>query len=122
MDEQIPFRTVIKYSIIGICLLFVLAYVLFQSRYLISGPQIALTGDYPFRQNERQVTITGDTYNISRLWINDRPIYTDAQGNFKEVIVLENGYTVTTLRAEDRYGRETTATESFVFTPASFIN
>jgi len=120
MDEPIPFRTVIKISLVAICLLFVLAYVLFQARFLIGGPQIVITGDYSFRYNERQIVITGAAYNISRLWLNDRPIYTDAQGNFKEVIILENGYTTATLRAEDRYGRETTATESFVFTPASF--
>lgn len=121
MDEPIPFRTVIKLSVVAMSLLFVLAYVIFQARFLISGPQIALTGDYAFRYNQRQIEITGTAFNISRLWLNDRPIYTNAQGNFKEVIVLENGYTVTTLRAEDRYGRETTATESFVFTPASFV-
>lgn len=121
MHDQIPFRTVVNFSIIAIALLFVLAYVIFQARFLIGGPQIALTGTYPFKQNERELVITGSAYNISRLWLNDRQIYTDAQGNFKEVIILENGYTITTLRAEDRYGRETTATESFVFTPASFI-
>lgn len=121
MDEPIPFRTIIKIAFATIFFLFALAYVIFQARFLISGPQISLTTEQPFRHNERQVTITGEAYNISRLWLNDRQIYTDAQGNFTEVIILENGYTVATLRAEDRYGRETTATESFVFSPASFI-
>ncbi len=45
-----------------------------------------------------------------------RKIYTDKDGYFKEALVLENGYTVATLQAEDRYGRITKHTEEFVFT------
>lgn len=72
-------------------------------------------------QNERQVFLSGTAYNISHLWLNDRPIYTDAKGNFKEALVLENGYTISTLRAEDRYGRETKVKKEFVYVPASFV-
>lgn len=92
----------------------------FQARFLIGGPQIMLSDVPNIRQNERQIFLTGYTHNISRLWLNDRQIYTDAKGNFKEAVILENGYTITTLRAEDRYGRKTTVTKQFVYTPASF--
>jgi len=98
----------------------ILAYVIFQARYLISGPQISLVENPDLRQNERQIFLSGATFNISHLWLNDRPIYTDGQGNFKEALILENGYTVATLRAEDRYGRETRIIKPFVYTPASF--
>lgn len=86
------------------------------------GPQITLHDVPEIRQNQRQIELTGAAYNISRLWLNDRPIYTDAQGNFKEALVLENGYTVATLRAEDRYGRETTVTQAFVYAPMNFVS
>lgn len=95
-------------------------YVLFQARFLIGGPQIVLSKELPITQNERQIFLSGGAHNISRLWLNDRPIFTDIKGNFNEALVLENGYTVATLRAEDRYGRETTITRNFVYTPASF--
>ena len=121
MNDHITFRTVVKLSAFAVLAICVLGYVLFQARYLIIGPQITLTEPPNLLQNERYVTLTGTAYNISRLWLNDRPIYTDAQGNFKETVVLENGYTITTLRAEDRYGRETFATEQFVYSPNSFI-
>jgi hypothetical protein len=98
-----------------------LAYVTFQARFLISGPQITITDQAKQLQNGRQVYLTGDAFNISHLWLNDRQIYTDAQGSFKEALVLENGYTVATLRAEDRYGRETKVSQTFVYVPASFI-
>ena len=122
MTEPVPFRTVIKVALLSIGLFLVLLYVLFQARFLIVGPQIILTTDLPLQHSERHVYLSGAAYNISRLWLNDRPIYTDAQGNFKEALILENGYTVATLRAEDRYGRETTVTRPFVYAPVSFVH
>lgn len=121
MEESIPFRTVVKYSLLSIGLMLMFSYVVFQARYLIVGPQIMLTETAPQQQNERQVFLSGHAYNISHFWLNDRPIYTDTHGNFKEALILENGYTVATLRAKDRYGRETRVTQEFVYIPASFI-
>ena len=71
-------------------------------------------------QNSRQITLTGSASNISRLWLNGRPIFTDRNGQFTAAVILENGYTVTTLKAEDRYGRTTLITRPFVYVPASF--
>lgn len=118
MHENIPFRTVIKFTCGLIILLLVLAYVVFQARYLIIGPQIVLVEESGVTQNQRQIFLTGHAYNISHLWLNGRSIFTNAQGDFKEALILENGYTVVTLRAEDRYGREAKITRSFVYTPA----
>jgi hypothetical protein len=121
MDEPVSFRTIIKSSSILVGLFIILLYIIFQARYLIIGPNITLTEVPAFLQNERQIMLGGSAYNISRLWLNDRPIYTDAKGNFKEALVLENGYTIATLRAEDRYGRKTEVSQKFVYTPASFV-
>jgi len=121
MPEEIPFRTIMKLFVLAIGLLFILIYVSFQARFLISGPQIVLTERANNLKNERQVYLSGEAFNISHLWLNNRQIYTDAQGNFNEALILENGYTVATLRAEDRYGRETKVTQDFVYAPVSFI-
>lgn len=121
MEESVLFRTILKFGALVVGLLCVIVYVAFQARHLIIGPEIIITEELPIRQNERRIFLTGSARNISHLWLNDRPIYTNAEGNFKEALVLENGYTIATLRAEDRYGRETTVTKSFVYTPASFL-
>ncbi|MBP6924312.1 MAG: hypothetical protein KBB78_01965 [Candidatus Pacebacteria bacterium] len=115
------FRTLVRYWITAIVLLLMLLFVVFQARFLIVGPRIVITDAPEGPQNQRQITISGTAYNISHLWLNDRAIYTDAKGNFKETIVLENGYTIATLRAEDRYGRTTKTKEELVFIPASFV-
>lgn len=114
-------RDVLKF-VGGITLLGLIAfYVMFQARFLITGPEIILDFEPPTHQNERVVSLEGQAFNITHLWLNDRPIYTDENGHFKEALVLENGYTITTLRAKDRYGRETRVVRSFVYTPASII-
>lgn len=102
-------------------LLLAITYILFQARFLITGPQIILRNEPAIEQNTRTITLEGTALNITHLWLNDRQIFTDEHGNFKEALVLENGYTITTLKAKDRYGRETRVVRSFVYTPASII-
>ncbi len=121
MEEAISFRTIVKGGGIIFGLALIILYLIFQARFLIIGPNIILANVPAPLQNERQIFLSGSAYNISRLWLNDRPIYTDEKGNFKEALVLENGYTISTLRAEDRYGRTTEVTKEFVYNPASFI-
>ncbi len=115
------FRTLLKYWLVVIGVLLMIFFVLFQARFLITGPRIVITEAPEGPKNERQVVIAGTAYNISRLWLNDRLIYTDKQGHFKEAIILENGYTISTLRAQDRYGRTTEVQKRLVYVPASFI-
>lgn len=103
-------------------IMLIVAYVVFQARFLITGPQIVLLSELPVAHNDRVITLTGTAFNITHLWLNDRQIFTDEHGNFSEAVVLENGYTMTTLRAKDRYGRETVVTRPFAYVPASLIN
>ena len=118
---EFNFRFFIIFCLGACSVLLITLFIIFQARYLILGPQIALTTELVGPQNERRVYVEGTAHNISRLWLNDRTIYTDTQGNFKEALILESGYTVATLRAEDRYGRITTITRPLVYVPASFI-
>ncbi len=96
-------------------------YLVFQARFLIAGPQIVLENEPPTQNNTRVIELKGTARNITHLWLNDRPIYTNEDGEFNEALVIENGYTITTLRAKDRYDRETQLVRSFVYTPASII-
>jgi len=122
MPSRIEFRSLIKASLVLIGVGALLVYVSYQARFLITGPQISMTNELDIRQNNRQIELQGTATNISRLQLNGRPIFTDPEGRFTTAVILENGYTVTTLTAEDRYGRTTTVTRTFVYTPSSFIN
>jgi hypothetical protein len=112
---RLTFRSILIYGCIAIFGLLFIAYVLFQARFLIEGPQINVQ-DQPVSQTQRLVTLEGQARNIVHISLNGRQIYTDKNGNFKEALVLENGYTIATLEAEDRYGRKIHHTETFVYT------
>ena len=109
------FRNLLIYVCVALVLSAFVAYVVFQARFLIAGPQISLSTNASELQTQRQVVLEGEAQNIVRITLNGRQIYTDKDGNFKEALVLENGYTIATLQAEDRYGRTTSLTKTFVF-------
>ncbi len=97
----------------------VLSYIVWQARFLLTGPGLALTDTAPLVSNERFVTISGHATNITRITLNGRQIFTDLYGNFDEAMMLENGYTIATVAATDRFGRTTEVVREFVYFPAS---
>jgi len=120
--NSITFRDIVRAGIVVLGCIVVLVYVVFQARFLIIGPQIMLLNTPDRAQNERVVTLAGNTANISRLWLNGYQIFTDPAGAFSTDVILQNGYTIATLEAEDRYGRRTTLTREFVYAPMTFNN
>ncbi|MEK7081543.1 MAG: hypothetical protein AAB888_01095 [Patescibacteria group bacterium] len=95
----------IKIIIGSIFALVVLLYAYYQTRNLISGPTIEIT----FPENgktftEPLVEIIGVAKNSSRITLNDRPILIDESGNFKEKLLLSDGYNIIDFKAEDRFG------------------
>ena len=118
MPRQLPvtFRDLIRYGLIIIGSLALVGYALWQARLLIIGPVITLTEEPTTVQSSRSVTLSGTTANITTLSLNGQTIYTDKSGQFNEILILENGYSLMTLKATDRYGRTTELTKPFVYT------
>jgi len=112
--HYITLRAVLFYICVGVCIVAFVLYVLFQARFILAGPQITLTTHPQSTQTERIVVLEGSAQNIVRMTLNGRQIYTDTNGNFREALILENGYTIATLQAEDRYGRSRSLTRQFV--------
>jgi hypothetical protein len=107
----------IKMLFLGLCIAFFACYSYFQARNLIHGPSITLENNLSSLQSERSLTISGEARNVVVLRLNGREIHTDEHGHFSEALILENGYTIMSLEAEDRYGRNTTVTRSFMYKP-----
>lgn len=95
------------------------AYAAYQARFLLEGPLVTISAPNTALSSDRVVTLEGDAANIARMYLNDRPVYTNESGHFSEMLVLENGYTIATIRAEDRYGRTVFVSRGFVFNPPS---
>jgi len=98
-----------------------IAYLTFQARFLLQGPVITLATEPEIVQYERVVMLSGSVKNITHLTLNGRQIFTNELGYFDEALVLENGYTIATLAATDRYGRETNVTRPFVYQPTDTL-
>lgn len=117
--RNLTLRSVLIYVCTALFIAGFVVYILFQARLLLQGPQITLTQQPAIQQNSRTMQLEGLAQNIVGITLNGRPIYTDENGYFKETLILENGYTIATLRAQDRYGRATALTQTFVYTPTT---
>ncbi|KND48464.1 MAG: hypothetical protein AB200_01900 [Parcubacteria bacterium C7867-005] len=85
-----------------------LAYSLYQARFVILGPHINI--EYPQDGDlvdSKVFSATGHAENIAYISLNDRPIYIDEHGNFDEKIVAHIGLSTMSIKARDRFGRET---------------
>jgi hypothetical protein len=118
----IPSVSIERYLKVGFGILlgvFFLTYAVYQARNLIQGPTILLSLEPASIQEERAVTLTGVARNVVVLRLNGREIHTNEAGVFEHTLTLENGYTIMTLEALDRYGRRTELTRSFIYKPTT---
>lgn len=83
-----------------------IGYAAWQGRHLLLGPELTVTNEPEVVQTGRVIFISGIADNVTALSLNGRPIVTDQAGNFTEGVVLENGYSMVSLDARDRFGRE----------------
>lgn len=119
--SPVPLAQIISSVLIAGILVTFSLYVLYQARFILTGPVVTLTESGTEVTNERVVAVAGTARNITDITVNGRPIMTDEQGYFLENIILENGYTIVSVTARDRYGRTTTARRSFVYRPQSAL-
>lgn len=88
--------------------LILIAYSLFQARFIILGPHI--TVESPFdgeRITSPIVILKGTAQNISYISLNDRPIFISEKGSFQEKLIAFPGVDIISIRARDRFGRST---------------
>lgn len=104
----ITLGTVLRWLLIAAVISAFVAYVVWQSRIFLTGPVLTITEAPTATTTEVGVTVAGRAENIVWITLNDRPIVTTPEGDFKEYVVLERGYTVVQLEAADRFGRTTT--------------
>ncbi|MCD5382145.1 MAG: hypothetical protein LR017_02395 [Candidatus Pacebacteria bacterium] len=120
--SAVALETYMRPAALTLFLCGILVYALFQARYLIHGPQIILHAPTETVHHERIVLLKGEAKHITAITLNGREIFTDEHGVFEEPLVLENGYTIMTLHAKNRYGRTIDMTRSFIYKGDTAIN
>lgn len=109
-------KTIVRILIISLAVIVVVGYALFQARNLITGPTITLISPAPGSNVANPlVSIEGITKNISFITLNDRQIYVNKNGAFKEELLLSPGYNVWKLEAKDKFGRNVSKRIELIF-------
>ena len=91
-------------------------YGLFQARNLIAGPQITVFEPGDGVSITRQIIeIRGQVKNTSKMTVNDREVLTEEGGDFREKLVLSEGYNIILISAWDRFGRMESKKVELVF-------
>lgn len=100
-NKSLKIAVIIAISIIAI------GYGLISSKTLIKGPEIEITEPKNGETLSKSlISITGIAKNISFITLNDRQIYVDNNGNFKETLLLSYGYNIISIKAYDRFKRK----------------
>ena len=82
-------------------------YIYFQAEDLIRGPILTVTvPKNGTTVNNSLIEVAGKARNISHISMNDRQIFIDEEGVFKEKLLLSYGYNIITVTVEDKFGRE----------------
>lgn len=103
---QINSRRFLKILLFSIIALVIGGYSYLKTKDYIAGPQITITSPTSGSSvSNPLIEITGVTKNISFISLNDRPIFIDEKGNFKEKLLLYPGYNIMSIKAGDRYKR-----------------
>lgn len=111
-----PFIEYGKPVFVVIVMVSILAYALFQARTLIHGPTLTVTSPKNgATMSQSFVEIAGTAGNISEIELNGRDITVDENGAFREPLLLGKGYTILTLKARDRFGREVQSTLELIY-------
>ncbi len=81
-------------------------YAIYQTHDILLGPRLFIQDVQNGKTyTEPLITIEGEAKNISHLFLNDRQIFTNEQGQFQEKLLLIPGYSIIKLEAKDKFGR-----------------
>jgi|SRR5579872_3254102 len=106
----------LRAGLLIIFILFIFGYSFFQARNIIFGPEIYLKSPLDGETYENPlVEIKGVAQNADFLYLDDRPIFTDTNGNFDEKLLLSPGYNAIKLDAEDKFGKKTEKIVQVIF-------
>lgn len=113
---QTPVIKIIRVAVIIFAVFTIAGYSYFQTRELIKGPRISISEPLSGSVvHSPLVGVEGIAKNISHIALNDRDIFVDEEGNFKEKLLVSYGYNIIEVQVKDRFGRESVKTIEVVY-------
>lgn len=99
-SDYLKFYSIILFSIL------IVGYFIFNFRIFIAGPEIIITSPQNGSvTNKELIEIDGVAKNVNFISMNDRSIFLDNDGNFKEFLLLSSGYNIIVIKAQDKFKR-----------------
>lgn len=109
--------------LLTLAILFLISYGVFNSRFLIKGPEIAIAGlekdSEIIKTDSKDFALSGKVLHSSFITVNNRPILVDESGNFNEKLLLSNGVSIIDMYARDKFGKEVRKKIDVVYTGES---
>lgn len=102
------YRTSYSPTTIAIILFFcvVFGYGIFELRGVLLGPDVSIREPAEWTvATSSIIRIRGTARSVTKLALNNRPIYTDERGEFVEELLLPDGYSILELTATDKLQR-----------------
>jgi|TARA_Y100000310_G_scaffold170442_2_gene170609 hypothetical protein len=109
-------RRVVIFSTVIAFLSIIAGYTYFETHTIVQGPILVVeTPHNGSTVEESSIEVVGTAHNIARITLNDRQIFVDQNGVFREQLLLPYGYSIITVAALDRFGRSTKKTIELVY-------
>ena len=97
-----------RYGFLTLLFILLSLYSLYQARFLILGPQVWIESHTDGQVVESSIImLAGRAQNVAWISLNDHQIFTDEKGGWNEKLIVSSGTSIMTLKARDRFGRET---------------
>ena len=108
-----------KHALLITLFLLLTSYSLYQARAILTGPRVWIESPLDGQEvSSSLVVMEGRAKNIAWISLNDRQIFTDEEGKWSEKLIVSEGTSIMTVRARDRFGRETKET-LYIVLPAT---
>ncbi len=109
-------KTVLKIILTLVVISIVVGYSYSRSKNFITGPTITMISPQTgIGVSKSLLEIQGIASSISYISINDRQIFTNEDGEFKEKLLLFPGYNIISIKASDKFDRKIEKTLEIIY-------
>lgn len=91
----------------SVVLLLIIGYLLFQYRYHFIGPPLTIDSPQTNATTTQDVIISGKTDSNATVLVNNEEVSLNSDGEFRKQLTFFPGKTTITIKAKNRYGKET---------------
>lgn len=98
----------------GAVLLLFLGYLFFQYRAALLPPALKIDSPAANSVTTKEVTVTGIADSNATVYVNNQPVTVDSSGKFTKRLTLFPGNATISVRAENRFGKETVVQRNIV--------